>query len=98
MNLVPVVIWRKGQAQAPELYVRFCRAVKQCCVKGNGELVSCWNDTLKELERETYHRNRHLSGDTQSCLDSVHQACESKQLAQLHTKARGEYDYGPYHG
>ncbi|KAJ8009876.1 hypothetical protein DPEC_G00068730 [Dallia pectoralis] len=58
VNLVPVVELRQGQTQAPELYVsttvRFCRAVKQSCVKGNGELVSCWNDTLKELERETF--------------------------------------------
>ena len=53
VNLVPVVALRKGQAQAPELYVRLCKAVKQCCINGNGELVSCWNDTLKELERET---------------------------------------------
>lgn len=58
VNLVPVVALRKGQAEKPELYVsttvRFCRAVKHCCVKGNGELVSCWNDTLNELERKTF--------------------------------------------
>lgn len=58
VNLVPVVTLRKGQAEEPELYVsttvRFCRAVKHCCVKGNGELVSCWNATLKELQMETF--------------------------------------------
>ena len=58
VNLVPVVVLRKGQDLAPELYVsttvRFCRAVKQSCAKGNGELVSCWNDTLKELGRDTF--------------------------------------------
>lgn len=58
VNLVPVVIRRKGQALAPQLYVsttvRFCRAVKQSCVNGNGELVICWNDTLKDLERDTF--------------------------------------------
>lgn len=58
VNLVPVVVLRKSQALATELYVsttvRFCRAVKQSCVKGNGELVSNWNDTLQELERDTF--------------------------------------------
>ncbi|MGL4742506.1 MAG: hypothetical protein ACRC41_17230, partial [Sarcina sp.] len=57
VNMVPVVRPRPTQTSTPVLYVsttiRFCRAVKQCCVKGNGELVSCWKDTLKDLERET---------------------------------------------
>ena len=56
--LVPVVILRQGQCDIRELYVsttvRFCRAVKRSCVKGSGEIVSTWLDTIKDLERDTF--------------------------------------------
>ena len=58
VNLLPVVNLRNGQAQAAKLYVsttlRFFRAVAPRCAKGHGELVSCWNDTLKEMTRESF--------------------------------------------
>lgn len=58
VNLTAVVALRKCHIDKPELFVsttlRFCRAVKHCCVKGSGELVNCWNDTLKELERPSF--------------------------------------------
>ncbi|TKS65579.1 hypothetical protein D9C73_028404 [Collichthys lucidus] len=57
-NMVPVVALRKEQRETPELYVsttlRFFRAVKRSCVKGNGELVTCWSDTLKEFQRDSF--------------------------------------------
>nr|BBA49182.1 hypothetical protein [Oryzias latipes] len=57
-NLVPTVAVRAEQRHLPTLYVsttlRFYRLLKRSCVKGNGELASCWNETLQEMARETY--------------------------------------------
>ncbi|XP_044069418.1 uncharacterized protein LOC122884086 [Siniperca chuatsi] len=58
VNLVPVATLREGQVEKPELYVsttvRFCRAVKQCFVKGYGELASSCCATIQELNRKTF--------------------------------------------
>lgn len=55
VNLVSVIRLRKEQlgGKYELLYIsttlRFCRALKLFCMKGNGELVSSCHDTLKEL-------------------------------------------------
>lgn len=58
LRLAPVVVVKKCQARVPQLYVsttlRFCRAVKSYCAKGNGESVSYWNKTLGDLTRSTF--------------------------------------------
>ncbi|KAK2821889.1 hypothetical protein Q5P01_021954 [Channa striata] len=68
-NLLPVVSLRKDQENMRELYVSttlgFYRALKRSCVKGNGELMSCWNETLQDLGRETFISGREMCQDIQ---------------------------------
>ncbi|KAK2811413.1 hypothetical protein Q5P01_000208 [Channa striata] len=68
-NLLPVVSLRKDQENMRELYVSttlgFYRALKRSCVKGNGELMSCWNETLQDLGRDTFISGREMCQDIQ---------------------------------
>ncbi|KAK2847561.1 hypothetical protein Q5P01_010560 [Channa striata] len=68
-NLLPIVALRKDKDNMRELYVSttlgFYRALKLSCVKGNGELMSCWNETLQDLGRDTFISGRKLCQDIQ---------------------------------
>ncbi|KAF0029329.1 hypothetical protein F2P81_018434 [Scophthalmus maximus] len=68
-NLLAVVALRKDQDKQRKLYVsttmRFYRALKRRCVKGNGELMSCWNETLQELNRDTFISGQEMCQEIQ---------------------------------
>ncbi|KAK2847534.1 hypothetical protein Q5P01_010533 [Channa striata] len=68
-NLLPIVALRKDKDNMRELYVSttlgFYRALKLSCVKGNRELMSCWNETLQDLGRDTFISGRKLCQDIQ---------------------------------
>ncbi|KAK2847540.1 hypothetical protein Q5P01_010539 [Channa striata] len=68
-NLLPIAALRKDKDNMRELYVSttlgFYRALKLSCVKGNRELMSCWNETLQDLGRDTFISGRKLCQDIQ---------------------------------
>ncbi|KAF0021722.1 hypothetical protein F2P81_026025 [Scophthalmus maximus] len=68
-NLLAVVALRKDQDKQRELNVstttRFYRALKRRSVKGNGELMSCWNETLQELNRDTFISGQEMCQEIQ---------------------------------
>lgn len=57
-NLLPVAVLRPNQQTEPLLYVsttmKFCRALKQICVKGNRQLECNWKGILNDLMCKTF--------------------------------------------
>ncbi|KAK2812690.1 hypothetical protein Q5P01_000991 [Channa striata] len=98
-NLLPAASPRKDQENMRELYASttlgFYRAPKRSCVKGNGELMSCWNETSRTWVETRSSPGGNVPRHTAVRADGAHQALRTRRAVQRLAETRGEQDFNP---